>query len=146
MRWSMMLCAKYLSCDRLTLYYSTTSPTDKLAGKAAFPIGKLAGNQFYRPILSVTVSPVGKGLSRPTYIYRPTVWQYWTTFTDRHICSWPTFFFPTNIMFPTNILTRYILPTDFLKDKAFLSRPRVLRCVFFQLANQLTIPTYSRFT
>jgi hypothetical protein len=60
-----------------------------LVGEAAFTDQKSVGDQFWRPILSVTVSPVGKGLSRPTFDL-PTIIT-----------------FPTNLFFPTNYPTPY---------------------------------------
>jgi hypothetical protein len=67
-----------------------------LVGNTAFTDRKSVGDEFHRPTQSVTVSPVGKGLSRPTLLCRPTVRQqlqafptnfFFTDrrmFTDRH--------------------------------------------------------------
>jgi hypothetical protein len=61
-----------------------------LVGKAAFSDRKLVGDQFCRPTWSVTVCPVGKGLSGPTYLCRPTVRQPFINFPDQRYFSQPT--------------------------------------------------------
>jgi hypothetical protein len=128
-----------------TLYHNTIFPTDKLVGKATFTNWKSVGNQFCRPTLLDTVSPVGNCLSRPTYVYRPIVWQHWTPFADRHIFSQPTLFYrPTFLSRPTIWQGTFYRPTSCRQAK-ILSHSLTLRILpaDLQLANQLTFPTYS---
>ena len=58
------------------LHHSRRIPTDQLVGNAPYADRKSVGNHLCRPTWSVTESPVGKCLSRPTTLCRPTVRRF----------------------------------------------------------------------
>ena len=102
-----------------TLHHDTTSPTVKLVGKMAFTDRKSVGNGYCRPTLSVTVSPVGKTLSRPTIFCRPTVRWLSESFPDRH-------FFTDRHFMPTDKWTAFSFADRLLVSLSMdFSRPTV---------------------
>ena len=96
----------------ISLYHSTVFTTGKLVGKTAFTDKMLVGKGYCRPTLSVTESPVGKALSRPTSLCRPTVCWLWNFFPTNKFFSDGHFISDRHFV-PTDSQTAFSLPTNF---------------------------------